>query len=78
MDNRLLSTEEIRDLAFRTTGQSRTSDWIAYRYSKAHVIEVWGRDQCDAQSSLNQHLCDDIYAQKNLDHVPAIKWGMDH
>ena len=34
MNQRVLSTEEIRDIAFRTTGQSHNSDWKAYRYGK--------------------------------------------
>ena len=39
MNQRELSREEIRDIAFRTTGQSHNSDWKCYRYGNCRDNE---------------------------------------
>ena len=79
MAQRLLSLEEISDLALRTTGQRNNSSWIGHRYGKLTSSD-FGR----AISAMNnphstniQRLRDDLFAPKNLDHIPAIKWGVD-
>ena len=72
-----LRIEEIREIAFRTTGQSQNSDWMAHRYAKL-TSSKFGRAISvikNPHSTNIQRLRDDIYAPKNLDHVPAIKWG---
>ena len=79
MNKRELAIEEIRDIAFSITGPSHNSDWIAHRYGKItssnfeRVITVMR----NPHSTDIQHLRDSIYAPKNLDRVPAIKWGLD-
>ena len=79
MNNRQLTTEEIRDIAFRTTGQSHSKDWKAYRYGKL-TSSKFGRAisvMRNPHSTNIQHLRDELFAPNNLDHVPAIKWGVD-
>ena len=80
MAQRRLTTEEICDLAFRTTGQRNNSSWMSHRFGKL-TSSHFGR----AISAMNnphstniQRLRDDLFAPKNLDHIPAIKWGVDH
>ena len=80
MNNRQLTTEEIRDIAFRTTGQSHNSDWKSYRYGKL-TSSKFGRAisvMRNPHPTNLQRLRDEIYVPKNLDHVPAIRWGLDH
>ena len=80
MNNRLLTTEEIRDIAFRTTGQSPNSDWKSYRYGKL-TSSKFGRAisvMRNPHPTNLQRLRDELYVPKNLDHVPAIRWGLDH
>ena len=80
MEKKELSFVEIRAIAFRTTAHSHNSEWKAHSYGKltsskfGRVISVIK----NPDSTNIQRLRDDIYAQKNPDHVPAIKWGMDH
>ena len=77
MNNRQLTTEEIRDIAFRTTGQSHNSDWKSYRYGKL-TSSKFGRAisvMRNPHPSNLQRLRDELYVPKNLDHVPAIRWG---
>ena len=80
MAQRELSIEEIRDIAFRTTGQSHNNAWMAHRYGKltsskfGRAISVIG----NPHTTNIQRLRDDLFTPKNLDHVPAIKWGLDH
>ena len=71
-----LSIEEIRDIAFRTTGQSHNSDGMAHRYGKI-TASKFGRAISvikNPHSTNIQHLRDDNCAPKNLDYVSAIKW----
>ena len=80
MNMRELTTEEIRDIAFRTTGQSDSKDCRAYRYGKL-TSSKFGRAisvMRNPHSTKVQRLRDELYAPKNLDHVPAIRWGLDH
>ena len=80
MNNREVSIEEIRDIAFRTTGQSHNSEWKPHRYRKLASSKV-GRAISvirNLQSTKIQHLPEEIYAPMNLDPVPAIKRGVDH
>ena len=80
MNNRELSIEEIREIAFRTTAQSHSSDWKAHRYGKL-TSSKFGRAIYvirNRHSTKIQHLRDDIYAPKYLDLIPAIEWGVDH
>ena len=80
IDKKEVSSEEIRDIAFRTTGQSHNSDWKAHRSGKL-TSSKFGRaiGVINNPHSTNiQRLRDDIYARKNLDHVPAIEWGLNY
>ena len=80
MNKREWIIEEIRDIGFRTIGQSHQGDWIAHRYGKL-ISSKFGRAiivMRDPHSTNIQHLRGDLYAPKNLDHVPAIRWGLDH
>ena len=80
MNQRELSREEIRDIAVRTTGQSHNSDWKCYRYGKL-TSSKFGRAisvMRNPHPTNLQRLRDEIYVPKNLDHVPAIRWGLDH
>ena len=75
-----LTTEEIRDSAFRTTCQIQSNDWRAYRYGNLSWSKL-GRAisvMRNPNSTNIQRLRDELYAPKNLDHVPAIRWGLDH
>ena len=75
-----LTSEEIRDIAFTTTGQRHSSDWKAYRYGKL-TSSKFGRAitvmRNPHQTNL-QRLRDELYVLKNVHHVPAIRWGLDH
>ena len=80
MNSRQLTSEEIRDIAFRTTGQSHNSDWKSYRYGKL-TSSKFGRAisvMRNPHPTNLQRLRDELYVPKNLDHVPAIRWGLDH
>ena len=80
MDKKDLSIEEIRDIAFSTTGQSHNCEWLAHRYGKL-TSSKFGRARGvikNPQSTNIQGLRDNIYAAKNLDNVPPIKLGLDH
>ena len=80
MAQRLLSKEEICDLAFRTTGQRNNSSLMVHQYGKL-TSSHFGR-AISARNNPNltniQTLRDDLFAPKNLDHIPAIKWVVDH
>ena len=79
MNQRELSREEIFDIAFRTTGRSHNTEWKGYPYGKL-TSSKFGRAISvtrNPHSTNIQHLRDEIFAPKNLDHVPAIKWGLD-
>ena len=79
MDKRELSIEEIRYIAFRTTGQSRNSEAMTHVYGKlrssqfGRAIPVMRKPPIDQI----QHLGDNFYAPTNLLHVPSSKWGLD-
>ena len=74
MFTRQVTTEEIRDLAYMTIGQSHNNDWMNHRYGKrtsskfARAINVMRHPQ----PTNIQHLREDINDPKNLGHVPAI------
>ena len=80
MNNRVLTPEEIRNIAWRTTGQSHSSDGKAYRNGKL-TSSKFGRAirvMHNAHPTKVQPLRDELYVRKNLAHVPAIRWGLDH
>ena len=56
------------------------SDWKAYRYGKLTALKFERAITVmrNPHSTNIQHLRDEIYAPKNLDHVQAIKWCQDH
>ena len=75
-----LSREEICDLAFRTTGQRSNYSWMAHRYGKL-TSSHFGRAislMNNPHSTNIQRLRDELFAPENLDHIPSIKWGVDH
>ena len=80
MDKKELPIVEIRDLAFRTTDLSHNTDWMSHQY-----VKITSSKFRRAMSVIMNHhstnikgLRDDIYATKNLDHVPAIRLWIDH
>ena len=80
MDKGELSIEEIRHIAFRTSGQSHNIVLMADRYGKLTSAK-FGRAIGVIKNPhwiKIQRLRDDIFDPKNLDHVPAIRWGLDH
>ena len=73
MNNRELTTDEIRDNAFRTACPSHSTDWRAYRYGNLTSSRFGG-----AMSVMRtphptniKRLRDELYVAKNLDRVPA-------
>ena len=75
MDKKELTIEEIRDIAFTTTGQSCNSEWMANRDGKLRSPK-YGREISvirNPNSTNIQPLRDDIFAPKNVAHVPGIK-----
>ena len=77
MNNRQLTTEEIRDIAFRTTGQSHNNEWKSYRYGKL-TSSKFGRAisvMRNPHPTNLQRLRDELYVPKNLDHVPPSDGG---
>ena len=80
MNNRELTTEEIRDLAFRTTDQSHSNDCKSYRYGK---LSSWmfGRPITGMRNTHPTNLLrllDELYAPKNLVPVQAISGVLDN
>ena len=71
MNQREVTTEEIRDIAFRTTGESHSSDWKAYRDGKL-TSSKFGRSisvMRNPDPTNLQRLRDELYVPKNLDQV---------
>ena len=75
-----LTEMEIRDLAFKTTGQRKNAGWMEARRGRL-TASNFGK----AISAMNnphstniQRLREDIFNPRKLDNIPAIKWGTDH
>ena len=75
-----LTVAEIRDIAFKTTGQSKSDFWMDYRNGRL-TASNFGRAVSvmrNPHPTNIQRLQEDIYHPKNLDNIPAIKWGKVH
>ena len=80
MNNPELTTDEIREIAIRNTGQMHSNDWMAYRYGKLtssmflRAISVMR----NLHPNKVQTLREELYVKKNLHLVRGFIWGVDH
>ena len=75
-----LSEMEIRDLAFKTTGQRKNAGWMEARRGRL-TASNFGKAitaMNNPHSTNIQRLREDIFNPRKLVNIPAIKWGTDH